>query len=75
MLTFILQLPQNVLCFSQLLQFYALFRKQKDRLDWMYKGPGNNVNRDDYLMGKEIDKAVLEAPKVNPHNSWGKLQK
>ena len=34
-------------------------RKKSDRLEWMYSAPGHaGVNREDYLLGKAIDKAV-----------------
>ncbi|KAI8497964.1 RNA-splicing factor [Branchiostoma belcheri] len=35
-------------------------RKKDDRLNWMYQGQPE-VNRDDYLLGKPIDKAIQEA--------------
>ncbi|CAH1249034.1 CWC25 [Branchiostoma lanceolatum] len=34
-------------------------RKKDDRLNWMYQGQPE-VNRDDYLLGKPIDKAIQE---------------
>lgn len=27
------------------------------KLDWMYKGPQQQINREDYLTGKKIDKS------------------
>ena len=34
-------------------------RKKSDRLEWMYSAPGHaGVNREEYLLGKSIDKAV-----------------
>ena len=34
-----------------------VFRKKDDvKLEWMYKGPSHNVNHEDYLLGKAIDK-------------------
>ena len=38
---------------------FCLFRKKSDRLEWMYSAPGHSgVNREEYLLGKAIDKAV-----------------
>ncbi|KAJ8679775.1 hypothetical protein QAD02_015562 [Eretmocerus hayati] len=34
----------------------AIERKDDKKLDWMYKGPHENVNREDYLLGRPIDK-------------------
>ncbi|GAB1296755.1 Pre-mRNA-splicing factor CWC25 homolog [Apodemus speciosus] len=35
-------------------------RKKEEKLDWMYQGPGGMVNRDEYLLGRPIDKYVFE---------------
>lgn len=32
-------------------------KKDEKKLDWMYKGPNQMVNREDYLLGKPVDKA------------------
>ena len=47
-------------------------KKDDKKLDWMYKGPNQMVSRDDYLLGKPIDKqfeqmaqAEKEAEKMN----------
>ncbi|XP_001601556.1 pre-mRNA-splicing factor CWC25 homolog [Nasonia vitripennis] len=34
----------------------AIEKKEDKKLDWMYKGPHENVNREDYLLGRPIDK-------------------
>ncbi|RLU24173.1 hypothetical protein DMN91_004383 [Ooceraea biroi] len=31
-------------------------KKDEKKLDWMYKGPNQMVNREDYLLGKPVDK-------------------
>lgn len=31
-------------------------KKDDKKLDWMYKGPHQQLNRDDYLTGKKVDK-------------------
>ncbi|MGH0168278.1 UNVERIFIED_CONTAM: hypothetical protein FKN15_069446 [Acipenser sinensis] len=35
-------------------------RKRDERLDWMYQGPGGQVNREEYLLGRAIDKQITE---------------
>ncbi|KAJ3615007.1 hypothetical protein NHX12_018575 [Muraenolepis orangiensis] len=35
-------------------------KKKDDRLDWMYQGPAGQVSRDEYLMGRPIDKQITE---------------
>ncbi|KAK2503570.1 hypothetical protein MC885_009039 [Smutsia gigantea] len=35
-------------------------KKKEEKLDWMYQGPGGMVNRDEYLLGRPIDKYVFE---------------
>lgn len=32
-------------------------KKDDKKLDWMYKGPNQMVNREEYLLGKPVDKA------------------
>ncbi|XP_076315777.1 uncharacterized protein LOC143228368 [Tachypleus tridentatus] len=34
----------------------GVIKKKQDRLDWMYQGPAGLVNREDYLLGRHIDK-------------------
>ncbi|XP_056264839.1 pre-mRNA-splicing factor CWC25 homolog isoform X2 [Pseudoliparis swirei] len=35
-------------------------KKKDDRLDWMYQGPAGQVSRDEYLMGRSIDKQITD---------------
>lgn len=59
-------------CF--LLLFYS--RKKDDRLDWMYQGPGGQVSRDEYLLGRPIDKQItqqFEEPESGPSEQTGLL--
>ncbi|KAJ7313458.1 hypothetical protein JRQ81_004848 [Phrynocephalus forsythii] len=35
-------------------------KKKDEKLEWMYQGPGGMVNRDEYLMGRPVDKYVFE---------------
>lgn len=32
-------------------------------MDWMYKANDKGVNSEDYLLGKEVDSAILDAQK------------
>ncbi|XP_054710115.1 pre-mRNA-splicing factor CWC25 homolog [Uloborus diversus] len=44
------------------IQAYAeekgVVKKKEEKLDWMYQGPAAMVNRDDYLLGRKIDKSL-----------------
>lgn len=33
-------------------------RKKETRVDWLYSGPASSVNREEYLLGKKIDRLV-----------------
>lgn len=33
-------------------------RQKESRVDWMYSGPASTVDREEYLLGKKIDKYV-----------------
>lgn len=33
-------------------------RKKDSRVEWLYSGPASTVNREEYLLGKRIDKLV-----------------
>ncbi|XP_064421367.1 pre-mRNA-splicing factor CWC25 homolog isoform X2 [Latimeria chalumnae] len=35
-------------------------KKRDEKLDWMYQGPGALVNREEYLLGRPVDKYVME---------------
>ncbi|KAL2086819.1 hypothetical protein ACEWY4_017878 [Coilia grayii] len=51
-------------------------KKKDDRLDWMYQGPGGQISRDEYLMGRPIDKQILqqyEEPESGPSSQTGLL--
>lgn len=34
----------------------GVIKKKEEKLDWMYQGPAAMVNRDEYLLGRKIDK-------------------
>ncbi|XP_058676608.1 pre-mRNA-splicing factor CWC25 homolog isoform X2 [Ammospiza caudacuta] len=44
-------------------------RKREEKLEWMYQGPGGMVNRDEYLLGRPVDKFILD--KVGDKDSTG----
>ncbi|TNM85545.1 hypothetical protein fugu_007816 [Takifugu bimaculatus] len=51
-------------------------KKRDDRLDWMYQGPAGHVSRDEYLLGRPIDKQITdqyEEPESGPSNETGLL--
>ncbi|KAM4584118.1 pre-mRNA-splicing factor CWC25 homolog [Odontesthes bonariensis] len=51
-------------------------KKKDDRLDWMYQGPAGQVSRDEYLMGRPIDKQITnqyEEPESGPSADTGLL--
>ncbi|XP_038134898.1 pre-mRNA-splicing factor CWC25 homolog [Cyprinodon tularosa] len=51
-------------------------KKKDDRLDWMYQGPAGQVSRDEYLLGRPIDKQITdqyEEPESGPSSETGLL--
>ncbi|KAM3624204.1 uncharacterized protein V6R79_020612 [Siganus canaliculatus] len=51
-------------------------KKRDDRLDWMYQGPAGQVSRDEYLLGRAIDKQITaqyEEPESGPSAETGLL--
>ncbi|XP_061584849.1 pre-mRNA-splicing factor CWC25 homolog [Cololabis saira] len=51
-------------------------KKKDDRLDWMYQGPAGQVSRDEYLLGRPIDKQITEQyeePESGPSAQTGLL--
>ncbi|XP_068177542.1 pre-mRNA-splicing factor CWC25 homolog isoform X2 [Antennarius striatus] len=51
-------------------------KKRDDRLDWMYQGPAGQVSRDEYLLGRPIDKQITEQyeePESGPSAETGLL--
>ncbi|XP_061131217.1 pre-mRNA-splicing factor CWC25 homolog [Syngnathus typhle] len=51
-------------------------KKKDDRLDWMYQGVSSQVSRDEYLMGRAIDKQITdqyEEPESGPSAETGLL--
>ncbi|XP_063281439.1 pre-mRNA-splicing factor CWC25 homolog [Pelobates fuscus] len=51
-------------------------KKKDEKLDWMYQGPGGMVNRDEYLLGRPVDKFILDKmqePESGPSTETGLL--
>ncbi|KAK3534324.1 hypothetical protein QTP86_014244, partial [Hemibagrus guttatus] len=51
-------------------------KKKDERLDWMYQGPGGQISRDEYLLGRPIDKQITqqyEEPESGPSTETGLL--
>uniref|UniRef100_A0AAY4DCA9 CBF1-interacting co-repressor CIR N-terminal domain-containing protein n=1 Tax=Denticeps clupeoides TaxID=299321 RepID=A0AAY4DCA9_9TELE len=51
-------------------------KKKDDRLDWMYQGPSGQVSRDEYLLGRPVDKQITqqyEEPESGPSSDTGLL--
>lgn len=84
----ILLYPNTKECFSNyfyivfLKYVYFSYRKKDERLDWMYQGPAAMVNRDEYLLGRKIDKTLEtlqqiekggEPEKEEGKNAWNFL--
>ena len=38
-----------------------MFSNDPEKLSWMYKDPGSSVNREEYLLGRPVDKALDRA--------------
>ncbi|XP_031595701.1 pre-mRNA-splicing factor CWC25 homolog [Oreochromis aureus] len=54
----------------------GVLKKKDDRLDWMYQGPAGQVSRDEYLLGRPIDKQITdqyEEPESGPSAETGLL--
>lgn len=46
------------------------------KLDWMYQGPGGAVDREEYLLGRAVDRTLedqLQAEKSNGVNSNSRM--
>ncbi|XP_043120117.1 pre-mRNA-splicing factor CWC25 homolog isoform X1 [Puntigrus tetrazona] len=51
-------------------------KKKDDRLDWMYQGPAGQISREEYLLGRPIDKQITqqyEEPESGPSAETGLL--
>ncbi|XP_076281362.1 uncharacterized protein LOC143209515 [Lasioglossum baleicum] len=43
-------------------------KKDDKKLDWMYKGPNQTINREEYLLGKPIDKSFEQMAQAEKDN-------
>ncbi|GBO32345.1 Pre-mRNA-splicing factor CWC25 [Araneus ventricosus] len=41
---------------QQFAEDQGVIKKKEEKLDWMYQGPSAMVNREEYLMGRKIDR-------------------
>uniref|UniRef100_A0A8C5Q9U6 CWC25 spliceosome associated protein homolog n=1 Tax=Leptobrachium leishanense TaxID=445787 RepID=A0A8C5Q9U6_9ANUR len=51
-------------------------KKKDEKLDWMYQGLGGMVNREEYLLGRPVDKFILDKmqePESGPSTETGLL--
>ncbi|XP_066509032.1 pre-mRNA-splicing factor CWC25 homolog isoform X2 [Hoplias malabaricus] len=51
-------------------------KKKDERLDWMYQGPAGQISREEYLMGRPVDKQIMqqyEEPESGPSAETGLL--
>ncbi|KAI4903156.1 hypothetical protein NFI96_020454 [Prochilodus magdalenae] len=51
-------------------------KKKDERLDWMYQGPAGQISREEYLLGRPIDKQITqqyEEPESGPSTETGLL--
>lgn len=49
-------------------------KKEDKKLDWMYKGPNDSVNREDYLLGRPIDKQFEQMVQAEKETDQNKLK-
>ncbi|XP_057325633.1 pre-mRNA-splicing factor CWC25 homolog isoform X2 [Microplitis mediator] len=48
-------------------------KKDDKKLDWMYKGPQQSINREDYLTGKKIDKTFEQFVQAEKNTERNRL--
>ncbi|GFQ70253.1 pre-mRNA-splicing factor CWC25 homolog, partial [Trichonephila clavata] len=59
---------------QQFAEDQGVVKKKDERLDWMYQGPAAMVNREEYLLGRKIDKTfetILQTEKGEPSKDDG----
>lgn len=49
--------------------------EKERKLDWMYKGPNEMINREEYLLGKPVDKAFEEMAQVEKETELNRAPK
>lgn len=50
-------------------------KKDDKKLDWMYKGPNQMVNREEYLLGRPVDKAFEQMVQTEKEESNNRVPK
>lgn len=50
-------------------------KKDEKKLDWMYKGPNQMVNREEYLLGRPVDKAFEQMAQAEKDAEQNKVPK
>lgn len=50
-------------------------KKNEKKLDWMYKGPNQMVNREEYLLGKPVDKAFEQMQQAQKDTELNRMPK
>lgn len=50
-------------------------KKDEKKLDWMYKGPNQMVNREDYLLGKPVDRAFEQMQQAEKDAELNRMPK
>ncbi|XP_018399166.1 PREDICTED: pre-mRNA-splicing factor CWC25 homolog [Cyphomyrmex costatus] len=50
-------------------------KKDDTKLDWMYKGPNQAVNREEYLLGRPVDKAFEQMQQAEKDSEMNRMPK
>lgn len=50
-------------------------KKDDKKLDWMYKGPNQIVNREEYLLGRPVDKAFEQMQQAEKDTELNRMPK
>ncbi|TGZ49516.1 Uncharacterized protein DBV15_06331 [Temnothorax longispinosus] len=50
-------------------------KKDDKKLDWMYKGPNQMVNREEYLLGRPVDKAFEQMQRAEKDTEMNRMPK
>lgn len=50
-------------------------KKDDKKLDWMYKGPNQGVSREEYLLGRPVDKAFEQMQQAEKDTELNRMPK
>ncbi|XP_018304305.1 pre-mRNA-splicing factor CWC25 homolog isoform X2 [Mycetomoellerius zeteki] len=50
-------------------------KKDDKKLDWMYKGPNQTINREEYLLGRPVDKAFEQMQQAEKDSEMNRMPK